>query len=92
MNKTTILPDGSAFSTAVVMSKEEAMALPLKDRPICYRISGEMYMKVWESVAEATGCWKSKLDSKDFDAAKAEKVAMELMFAIADEVEKYRKE
>lgn len=92
MNKTTILPDGSAFSVATILSHDEAMTLPLNKRPICYRLSEKMYMKVWESVAEATGCWKTKLDSDKFDATKAEKVAMELMFAIAEEVEKYRKE
>lgn len=45
MNESNItnLPDGSAFFTADIMSKEEAMHLPLKERPICFRISSEMY-------------------------------------------------
>ena len=38
-NKISKLPDGSAFFTATIMSKEEAMKLPLKERPLCFRIS-----------------------------------------------------
>lgn len=48
MSKTTLLPDGSAFATATIMSKEEAMALPVEKRPICFRISPEMYNAVFE--------------------------------------------
>ena len=54
MNKTTKLPDGSAFFTADIISKEEAMKLPLKERPICFRISSEMYHTVFESIRSAS--------------------------------------
>ena len=29
--------------TAIIMSKEEAMALPLNKRPLCYRISSQLH-------------------------------------------------
>ena len=90
-DKTTILPDGSAFNIATILSKEEAMALPLKERPICYRVSSEIYTAVWESVGHASMCWNPRPEG-EFDATEASKVAMDLLFKIADELEKYKKE
>ena len=69
------------------MSKEEAMALPLKDRPICFRISSEMYHAVFEAVGEASMCWMPKPSSEVFDSERASQVAVKLCFKIADEIE-----
>lgn len=83
----TILPDGSAFSTGTVMSKEEAMKLSIRERPICFRISSELYHAIFEAVGEASMCW-SPVPSGNFDSQLAEKVAMALCFKIAEELEK----
>jgi hypothetical protein len=85
---TTILPDGSAFFTAEIMSKEEAMRLPLKDRPLCYRISSEMYYAVFEAVGEASMCWHPRPSNEVFSSEEASNVAVKLCFKIADEMEK----
>ena len=58
MSKITKLPDGSAFCTATIMPREEAMKLPLKKRQICFRISSEMYHAVFEAIGGASMCWK----------------------------------
>ena len=70
--------------TTIIMSKEEAMALPLNKRPLCYRISNEMYLSVWDAVGQATGCGNNTVH----DAEKASDIAVKLMFKIAEEIEK----
>jgi hypothetical protein len=87
MSKTTILPDGSGFSTATIMSKEEAMKLPLKDRPICLRISSEMYHGVFESVGAASMTFNKDAGNEVFNSEEASKIAVDLCFKIAKEVE-----
>ena len=87
MNKITKLPDGSAFSTATIMSREEAMKLPLKMRPVCFRISSEMYHAVYEAIGAASMCWKPKPGKEVFFSEKASQIAMDLCFKIADEIE-----
>lgn len=76
------------MKTAVIMSKEEAMALPLKERPICYRISSEIYHAVFEHIGEASLCWEPKPTTEVFDSNKASDVAVRLCFKIAEELEK----
>lgn len=76
-----------SMKTAVIMSKEEAMLLPLKERPICFRISEPMYMAVWEAIGEASMQWRPRPSTEVFDAEGASDVAMRLMFKIADEIE-----
>lgn len=88
----TKLPDGSAFFTATVLSKEEAMARPPKLRPLCYRISSEMYHAVFEAVGAASNCWNPKPSESVFNSEQASEIAIDLCFKIANEVEKYRKE
>lgn len=88
----TELPDGSGCCTATIMSKDEAMALPLKDRPLNYRISGDLYHAVFESVGAASMCWNPRPGDAEFDSSRAEKIAVDLCFKIAAEVEKYRTE
>ena len=89
-NKTQItkLPDGSAFFTANVMSKEEAMKLPLKERPICFRISSELYHAVFEAIGEASMCWSPRPSEEVFCSEEASDVAVRLCFKIAEELEK----
>ena len=86
MSEVTKLPDGSAFFTATIMSKEEAMALPLEKRPICHRISSEMYHAVFEAIGYASNCWEPK-PTGVFDSEKASRCAVELCFKIANEKE-----
>lgn len=86
-NSITKLPDGSAFFTAEVMSKEEALALPLEKRPLCYRISSEIYHAVFEAIGEASLCW-SEPSVGNFDSEHASQIATDLCFKIAHELEK----
>ena len=87
MSKITKLPDGSAFFTATVMSKEEAMNLPLKERPLCFRISSEMYHAVFESIGAASMCWKPRPGKEVFSPEEASQIAVDLCFKIAEELE-----
>lgn len=86
-NQVTKLPDGSAFFTATVMSKDEAMALPLKERPLCYRISSELYHAVFEAIGSASMCWKPRPGKEVFASEEASKVAVDLCFKIANEID-----
>lgn len=86
-SKITQLPDGSAFFTATIMSKEEAMKLPVKNRPLCHRVSSEIYHKVFESIGEASRCWNPTPSTEVFDHEKASDLAVDLLFAIANEIE-----
>jgi hypothetical protein len=87
-NAVTQLPDGSGFFTAEVMSKEEAMALPLNKRPLCYRISGEIYHAVFGAIGQASMCWKPRPGSEVFASEEASNIATDLCFKIANELEK----
>lgn len=73
--------------TAVIMSKEEAMALPLNKRPLCFRISSEMYHTVFESIGAASMCWEPTPKGQ-FDSELASEIATKLCFKIANELEK----
>lgn len=84
-HKTTILPDGSAFSTATIMSKEEAMALPPKERPICFRLSSELYHDVWQAIGHASMTFKTEAGNEVFNTEEASKIVMDLLFKIANE-------
>jgi hypothetical protein len=82
------LPDGSAFFTATIMSREEAMKLQVKDRPICFRISSEMYHAVFEAIGAASMCWKPRPGAEVFSSEEASEIAVKLCFKIAEELEK----
>jgi hypothetical protein len=84
------LPDGSGCFTATILSNDEAMALPLKQRPLNHRISSEIYHAVFEAVGHASMCWRPDTGSAVFDTHEAEKCAVDLCFKIANEVEKWR--
>lgn len=82
----TVLPDGSAFFTSTVMSKEEAMKLPVEQRPLNMRISSEMYHAVWEAIGAATRAWNPKPDGH-FLCGDVSNIATNLCFKIAKELE-----
>ena len=88
MNSITKLPDGSAFFSAEILSKEEALALPPEKRPICFRISSELYHAVFEAIGAASTCWKPMNGTGIFDSERASQIAVELCFKIANEREK----
>jgi hypothetical protein len=87
VSNTTILPDGSAFFTALVMTKEEAMKLPVNKRPICYRVSSKIYHDVFEAIGAASMCWDTCPSKEVFQAEKASEIAVDLLFKIAEEIE-----
>ena len=84
----TKLPDGSAFFTAEIMSKEEAMALPVEKRPLCFRLSSEMYHAVFEAIGAASMCWEPEPSTEVFNSELASQIAVDLCFKIAEEMEK----
>ncbi len=86
-NSVTKLPDGSACFTSNIMSEAEAMALPLKDRPICFRISSEIYHSVFNAIGAASMCWEPKPGDMVFNSEEASKIAVDLCFKIAEEIE-----
>jgi hypothetical protein len=70
------------------MTKEEAMALPVKERPLCYRLSSELYTAVFEAIGEASMCWDPRPGNQVFASEQASDVATRLCFTIAEEFEK----
>lgn len=86
----TELPDGSGCFTATIMSHDEAMTLPLKDRPLNHRISGEMYHAVFEAIGEASTCWNPRPSGEVFSSEEAADVAVRLCFKIAKETDRLR--
>lgn len=68
------------------MSHEEAMALPLAERPLNYRLSSAIYHAVFEHIGEATLCWEPK-PTGVFHSAQASDVAVRLCFKIAEDNE-----
>ncbi len=87
-NEITKLPDGSAFFSTTVMSKQEAMALPVEKRPLCFRIPDSLYTAVWEAIGAASMCWKPRPGNQVFSCEEASKIAVDLCFKIAEEFEK----
>lgn len=86
----TKLPDGSAFFTATVMSKAEAMNLPVKERPICpicFRISSKIYDAVFQAINSASMAWNPRPGNQVFDSEEAFKIATDLCLKIAEEIE-----
>ncbi len=73
--------------TAIIYTKEEIAAMPLKERPLCARISSELYHAVFEAIGEASMCWNPKPSSEVFHAEMASDVAVRLCFKIANEIE-----
>lgn len=88
MSEITQLPDGSAFFTSYVMSREEAMKLPVEKRPICYRISSEMYHAVFSAIGETMVLGREHHYMSIEGSELASKVAVNLCFKIAEELER----
>lgn len=80
------LPDGSGGFVSTIMSEEEAMSLPLDKKPLNYRISSDIYHAIFEAVGASSMCWE-KIPTSTFDNHKAEKIAVDLCFKIAEEIE-----
>lgn len=64
------------------------MALPIEKRPICFRISSEMYHAVFEAIGAASMCWNPRPSSEVFATEQASQIAIDLCFKIAEEREK----
>lgn len=73
--------------TAIIYTKEEIAQMPLKERPLCARISNELYTAIFEAIGEASMCWEPKPGKEVFDANKASDVAVRLCFKVANEIE-----
>lgn len=84
----TQLPDGSGFFTAEVMSREDVMSLPPEQRPICYRVSSEIYHATFEAVGAASMCWNPKPTEQVEQSEHASKIALDLLFKFAAEIER----
>lgn len=83
----TELPDGSGCFTATILSNDEAMALPLKQRPLNRRISSDLYHAVFEAIGAASTTWKTEMGNEVFNSEAASKIAVDLCFKIANAVE-----
>lgn len=66
--------------TATILSREEALALPLAERPLNYRLSSEMYHDIWAAIGDASTCGN--------DAERAGDIATKLCLRVAEELEK----
>lgn len=64
------------------------MALPLKERPLNYRLDGEIYHAVFEAVGAASLCWNPRPSNQVFDTTEAERIAVELCFKIVNVLER----
>jgi hypothetical protein len=84
----TKLPDGSGFFTSEVLSREEVLALPIEKRPLNHRISSELYHAVFEAIGAASMAWEPRPGKEAFNANEASRIAVDLCFKIAEEMEK----
>lgn len=74
--------------TATIYTKNEAMLMQPKDRPMCYRVPSKIYHDVFQAVGAASMCWSPRPSTEVFSPEEAEKIAVELLFSIAAELEK----
>ncbi len=75
-----------------IISRDEAMALPIEQRPLCFRIPEKIYTSVFEAVGAASMAWKPRPSTEVFNSEEAEKIAVDLCFIIAGEIERLQKE
>lgn len=73
-----------------ILSKEEAMALPPKQRPLCYRVNERIYTAVFEAIGAASMCWKPGTGNAVFQSEQASKIATDLCFLIANEMDRLK--
>ncbi len=73
--------------TAIIYSKEEALAMQPSDRPMCYRVPSKIYHDTFQAIGQGSMCWEPR-PSGTFDTSEAEKAGLNLLFSIASELEK----
>jgi len=66
------------------------MALPPNKRPLNYRIPSHLYHKTFESIGAASMCWDPRPGDQVFKSEEASKIAVDLCFAFADELDLFR--
>ncbi len=74
--------------TAIIYSKEEALAMEPAKRPMCFRVPSKIYHDTFEAIGAASMCWNPRPSDEVFSSEEAEKVAVNLLFGIAVELEK----
>lgn len=74
--------------TAIIYSKDEALDMEPSKRPMCYRVPSKIYHDTFQAVGAASMCWSPRPSTEVFSPEDAEKVAVELLFSIAAELEK----
>lgn len=74
--------------TATIYSKDEALAMEPKDRPMCYRVPSKIYVDTFEAIGAASMCWNPRPSDEVFSPEETERVAVNLLFSIATELEK----
>ncbi len=72
--------------TAIIYSEEEALAMLPPNRPMCYRVPGNIYHDCFVAVGGGSMCWTG-MPQGTFDAEKAERITLDLLFSIAKELE-----
>lgn len=74
--------------TAIIISEEEAMALPQAKRPLCFRVPSSIYHDTFVAIGAASMCWNPQPSGQVYNSDKASQVAVELLFKIAAELER----
>lgn len=74
--------------TATIYTKEEALKMEPKDRPMCFRVPSKIYHDAFEATGAASMCWNPRPSTETFACEEAEKVTLDLLFSIAAELEK----
>jgi len=73
--------------TAIIYSKEEALAMEPRKRPMCFRVPSKIYHDAFEVVGSASMCWHPR-PTGVFSCEEAEKFTVEFLFKVAAELEK----
>jgi hypothetical protein len=73
--------------TAIIYSKEEALAMEPQNRPMNYRVPSKIYHDAFEFAGSASMCWKP-IPSGVFSSEEAEKFTIDFLFKVAAELEK----
>lgn len=73
-----------------ILSKEEAMALPPSQRPLNYRITSDVYHRIFEDIGQASMCWEPRPSHEVFKADEAANIAADLCHFIADALDAAR--
>jgi hypothetical protein len=74
-----------------ILNKEEAMKLPPRERPLCYRLPEPIFNAIHQAIGEASMCWKPRPGKEVFNSEQASKVAFELCHVVADALDEAKK-